>query len=94
MGFYGGVNYGFGYTGNGYQGGRWENDVFSYNRAVNNLGSLGITNVYDRSVTADDNAVRVSFNGGHRGTAALHSAPGGAGRRGAYWGDRRAAETL
>jgi len=38
---------------------------------VNNLGSLGITNVYDRSVTADDNAVRVSFNGGHRGTAAL-----------------------
>jgi hypothetical protein len=71
IGFYGGVNYGYGYAGDGYQGGRWENGAFSYNRAVNNLGSLGITNVYDRSVTADDNAVRVSFNGGHRGTAAL-----------------------
>jgi hypothetical protein len=55
IGFYGGINYGYGYPGDGYQGGRWENGVFSYNRAVNNLGSLGITNVYDQSVTADDN---------------------------------------
>jgi hypothetical protein len=37
---------------------------------VNNLGSLGIANVYDQAVTADDNAVRVSFNGGRRGTTA------------------------
>jgi WXXGXW repeat (2 copies) len=70
VGFYGGINYGYGYAGDGYQGGRWENDTFSYNRAVNNLGSLGIRNVYDQSVTADDNAVRVSFNGGRGGTAA------------------------
>jgi hypothetical protein len=40
VGFYGGINYGYGYTGDGYQGGRWENGIFSYNRAVNNLGSL------------------------------------------------------
>jgi hypothetical protein len=70
VGFYGGINYGYGYAGDGYQGGRWENDAFSYNRAVTNLGSLDIANVYDRSVTADDHAARVSFNGGRRGTAA------------------------
>jgi hypothetical protein len=70
VGFYGGIDYGYGYTGDGYQGGRWENGAFSYNRAVNNLGSLGIANVYDEAVTADNKAVRVSFNGGRRGTAA------------------------
>ena len=70
VGFYGGIAYGYGYSGDGYQGGRWENGEFSYNRAVNNLGSLGIANVYDQAVTADDNAVRVSFNGGRSGTAA------------------------
>jgi len=70
VGFYGGINYGYGYTGNGYQGGRWENGTFFYNHAVNNLGSLGIANVYDQAVTADDNDARVSFNGGRRGTTA------------------------
>ena len=28
VGFYGGVNYGFGYIGTGYEGGRWNNGVF------------------------------------------------------------------
>ena len=37
VGFYGGINYGFGYTGIGYQGGYWDRGVFSYNRAVNNV---------------------------------------------------------
>jgi hypothetical protein len=69
VGFYGGIDYGYGYTGGGYRGGRWENGAFSYNRAVNSLGSLGITTVYDQPVTAEDNPVRVSFNGGRRGTA-------------------------
>lgn len=70
VGFYGGIDYGYGYTGDGYQGGRWENGSFHYNRAVNNLGSLGISNVYDQGVTASDNAVHASFNGDQRGTAA------------------------
>ena len=69
VGFYGGIDYGYGYSGDGYQGGRWENGAFFYNRAANNLGSLGIANVYDQAVTADDQDVRVSFNGGRRGTA-------------------------
>jgi hypothetical protein len=66
VGFYGGIAYGYGYTGDGYQGGRWENGVLSYNRAANNIGSLGTTNVYDQAMTTDNNAVRVSFNGGRR----------------------------
>ena len=70
VGFYGGIAYGYGYAGDGYQGGRWENGAFSYNRAVSNLGSLDPSNVYDQAVTADNNAVRVSFNGGSKGAAA------------------------
>ena len=67
---YGGIDYGYGYSGDGYQGGRWENGAFLYNHSVNNLGSLAIANVHDQAVTADNNDVRVSFNGGRRGTAA------------------------
>ena len=32
VGFYGGIDYGYGYTGEGYLGGRWENGAFFYNR--------------------------------------------------------------
>jgi hypothetical protein len=70
IGFYGGIDYGHGYAGDGYQGGRWENGLFHYNRVVNNLGCLDVANVYDQAATSEDNAVRVSFNGGRRGTAA------------------------
>ena len=49
VGFYGGVNYGFGYAGAGYEGGRWANGVFSYNRTVNNFGSVYITNVFNET---------------------------------------------
>src|SRR5271170_1723352 len=40
IGFYGGVNYGFGYGGIGYAGGFWRGGAFQYNRAVNNFGSV------------------------------------------------------
>src|SRR5271156_3629470 len=69
VGCYGGVNYGFGYGGVGYEGGRWDNGVFAYNRTVNNFGSVTITNVYEKTVIVDPNATRVSFNGGSGGTA-------------------------
>lgn len=32
IGFYGGVAYGFGYTGEGYEGGYWHDGVFFYNQ--------------------------------------------------------------
>jgi hypothetical protein len=68
VGFYGGINYGFGYAGVGYEGGRWENGVFAYNRTVNNFGSVTVTNVYEKTVIVDPSAARVSFNGGSGGT--------------------------
>src|SRR5947209_1746946 len=37
VGFYGGIDYGYGYTGRGYEGGRWEGGNFYYNRSVNNV---------------------------------------------------------
>jgi len=73
VGFYGGINYGFGFNGNGYQGGRWDHGAFAYNRAVNNLGSLDIGSVYNKAVTTDDSTSCLSFNGGRRGTAARPS---------------------
>jgi len=68
IGFYGGVNYGFGYGGLGYEGGYWNNGVFAYNRAVNNFGGVTITNVYNKTVIVNPSATRVAFNGGTGGT--------------------------
>jgi WXXGXW repeat (2 copies) len=67
IGFYGGVNYGFGYGGVGYEGGRWGNGVFVYNRTVNNFGGVTITNVYEKTVIVAPGASRASFNGGSGG---------------------------
>ncbi len=72
VGFYGGINYGFGYTGVGYLGGRWENGTFFYNQAVNNFGGRRIGNVYNAPVRAG--TARVSFNGGKGGTNARPTA--------------------
>jgi WXXGXW repeat (2 copies) len=68
VGFYGGVDYGFGYDGAGYLGGRWANGVFAYNRSVNNFGTVRVTNVYEEKITTN-NVTRVSFNGGPGGIA-------------------------
>jgi len=38
VGYYGGVNYGFGYPGAGFFGGRWEGGRFFYNREASNVG--------------------------------------------------------
>ena len=68
VGFYGGVNYGYGYHGSGYEGGRWENGQFFYNRAVNNLGAVQVTRVYNQPVTITNTTItRVSYNGGQGG---------------------------
>jgi hypothetical protein len=68
VGFYGGINYGFGYGGAGYDGGRWENGNFFYNRAVNNLGSAPVQHVYDQPVPVGATTIsQVSYNGGKGG---------------------------
>ena len=66
VGFYGGINYGFGYVGVGYAGGYWNNGAFFYNRSVNNVGS--VTNVYNKTVVV--NNISVSYNGGVGGLTA------------------------
>jgi hypothetical protein len=66
IGFYGGINYGFGYGGAGYQGGYWNSGHFFYNRSVNNINTNVVHNVYSYRVAENHNA-RVAFNGGHGG---------------------------
>lgn len=68
VGFYGGVNYGFGYFGEGFAGGRWDRDHFYYNRSVTNINVTNIHNVYNETVVNNTTVVnRVSYNGGEGG---------------------------
>lgn len=66
VGFYGGIDYGFGYFGHGYEGGRWDHDHFFYNRAVTNINVVNIHNVYDQRVN-NVTVNHVSYNGGPGG---------------------------
>jgi WXXGXW repeat (2 copies) len=66
VGFYGGIDYGFGYFGVGFVGGRWDNGRFLYNRAVSNVNLNLTRNVYSEEVS-NVNVNRVSFNGGNGG---------------------------
>jgi len=71
VGFYGGINYGFGYPGHGYYGGYWHGRDFYYNRAVNNVNLVNVHNVYNQTVVNNNVAVnRVSYNGGTGGVQA------------------------
>jgi WXXGXW repeat (2 copies) len=72
VGFYGGVNYGFGYVGTGFVGGRWEGGHFAYNSAVVNVNRTVIHNVYEDRTVIVHNTVynRTSFNGGAGGIQA------------------------
>ena len=71
VGFYGGINYGFGYTGVGYAGGYWRSGAFVYNRAVTNVNVTVVHNTYNQTVVNNNVTVnRVSYNGGAGGIAA------------------------
>ncbi len=71
IGFYGGINYGFGYFGNGFEGGRWDNGHFFYNRSVTNVNVTNIHNVYNTTVINNNTTInRVSYNGGEGGVTA------------------------
>jgi YXWGXW repeat-containing protein len=74
VGYYGGVNYGFGYMGIGFAGGMWRGGVFAYNSAVMHVGiggAWGGNRVYvDRTVverTTIINNTHISYNGGPGG---------------------------
>jgi WXXGXW repeat (2 copies) len=72
VGFYGGINYGFGYFGHGYEGGRWDGGHFYYNTTVNRVNVEVIHNVYNTRVT-ETTVNRVSYNGGNGGINARPS---------------------
>jgi hypothetical protein len=74
IGFYGGVNYGFGYPGRGYYGGEWRDNHFWYNREVTNVTNVNITNVYNRTVVNNVTENRVSYVGGPGGLNAQPNA--------------------
>ncbi|TAM81993.1 MAG: hypothetical protein EPN47_10575 [Acidobacteria bacterium] len=67
VGFYGGIDYGYGYPGSGYYGGQWRGDNFFYNRSVTRINNVNIVNVYNQRVVVNENGPRVSYNGGSGG---------------------------
>jgi hypothetical protein len=71
VGYYGGVNYGFGYMGIGFVGGVWHGHDFAYNTAVVNVNRTVIHNTYiDNTVVRNNTIVNdrhVAFSGGPGG---------------------------
>ena len=74
VGYYGGVNYGFGYMGIGFAGGAWRGGIFAYNTAVVRVGvgpGWGGNRVYvDRTIVEHNtiiNNTHVSYSGGPGG---------------------------
>lgn len=64
VGYYGGIDYGYGYNGDGYYGGYWNSGNFYYNSTVNNITNItNITNVYSKPVATTATVTRASFNG-------------------------------
>jgi hypothetical protein len=72
VGFYGGINYGFGYGGVGFAGGEWRGGVFAYNTAVTNVNTTVVHNTYINNTVINKTVVnnQVSYNGGTGGTTA------------------------
>jgi hypothetical protein len=71
VGYYGGINYGFGYTGVGFFGGYWRDRTYFYNRAVSNVNVTVVRNTYNTTVVNNNTTInRVSFNGGPGGVTA------------------------
>jgi hypothetical protein len=71
VGYYGGVNYGYGYGGIGFAGGMWRGHDFQYNTAVVHVNETVIHTTYiDRTVVERGTVARdshVAFSGGPGG---------------------------
>jgi hypothetical protein len=64
VGFYGGVNYGYGYFGSGYTGGHWIGNSFAYNSTVNHVNPAVAQHLYAESVPNQGSRGSVSYTGG------------------------------
>ncbi len=69
IGFYGDIDYGFGYTGRGYYGAYWNRGTVYYNRSVTVLNTNSVHNVYNYAAPAN-RGPRTSYNGGRGGIEA------------------------
>jgi hypothetical protein len=74
VGFYGGIAYGFGYSGQGYTGGHWQDQRFYYNTAMSRVDVANIHTTYTQTIVNDATVNRVSFNGGTGGVTARPTA--------------------
>ena len=72
VGFYGGINYGFGYPGTGFYGGYWRGGDYFYNTRVTNVNTAIVRDVYNAPFANEHAAGRVSYNGGPHG---IHAGP-------------------
>ncbi len=71
VGFYGGINYGFGYGGVGFVGGYWRGGSYFYNRSVTNVNVVNVHNTYINNTVINRTTInRVSYNGGNGGVSA------------------------
>jgi hypothetical protein len=69
VGFYGGINYGIGYGGFGYNGGEWAGNTFRYNTAVTRVNTSVIHNTYVNKTVIKNTGTRAGFNGPGGATA-------------------------
>jgi hypothetical protein len=77
VGYYGGVNYGYGYGGRGYEGVYWKGGTLYYNRTVNNFGALRFNTVYSKLVYNNRRTGGASYSTGVRGAQVRYAATGG-----------------
>jgi hypothetical protein len=71
VGYYGGVNYGFGYMGIGFAGGEWHGHDFAYNTAVVHVNETVIHNTYVNQTVVRNSTIvnnsHVAYSGGPGG---------------------------
>ena len=64
VGYYGGVDYGYGYGGEGFYGGRWQGETYQYNTSVVRVNTIVIHNTYvNNNIVNNHEGNRASFNG-------------------------------
>lgn len=64
IGFYGGICYGYGYSGMGFYGGRWEGDYFQYNTYVCTVDPSAVRHTYTNNIGVTNTVVNhTGFNG-------------------------------
>ncbi|MFB6456518.1 YXWGXW repeat-containing protein [Chitinophaga sp. Hz27] len=75
IGFYGGINYGFGYGGVGFEGGMWQGNVYHYNTACANVNTTIVHNTYVRNVTVINNNTTINNRTSYNGEGGVTSRP-------------------